>query len=85
MQVKLAMKRRFQMQMGEINTLMITTIAAMFQGMSRFDENFNHLILLISKPLVALIIGSVYFQMPKNTSGFFSLVISILTILLKSV
>ncbi|KAI5479965.1 hypothetical protein MNV49_002255 [Pseudohyphozyma bogoriensis] len=51
MQVRLAMKRRFQMQMGELPTLIITTVAAIFQ---------------------ALIIGSVYFQMPKNTSGFFS-------------
>lgn len=39
------------MQMGELPTLAITTIAAIFQ---------------------ALIIGSVYFQMPKDTSGFFS-------------
>ncbi|SCZ91970.1 BZ3500_MvSof-1268-A1-R1_Chr5-3g08254 [Microbotryum saponariae] len=51
MQVRLACKRRYQLQMGELSTLMVTTIAAIFQ---------------------ALIIGSVYFQMPKNTSGFFS-------------
>ncbi|KAM0754754.1 putative SNQ2-ABC transporter [Meredithblackwellia eburnea MCA 4105] len=51
MQVRLCMTRRYQMQMGELPTLLVTTIAAIFQ---------------------ALIIGSVYFQMPKNTSGFFS-------------
>lgn len=45
------MTRRFQMQMGEIATLAVTTVAAIFQS---------------------LIIGSVYYQMPKNTSGFFS-------------
>ena len=39
------------MQMGELPTLAIITIAAIFQ---------------------ALIIGSVYFQMAKDTSGFFS-------------
>lgn len=33
MQVRLAMKRRFQMQMGEIPTLAITTIAAIFQAL----------------------------------------------------
>ncbi|GAA5913660.1 hypothetical protein JCM5296_007276 [Sporobolomyces johnsonii] len=51
MMAGLAMKRRYQMQMGDIATLAIITTAAIFQ---------------------ALIIGSVYFQMPKNTSGFFS-------------
>lgn len=51
MMVRLAMRRRFQMQMGDIATLAIVSIAALFQ---------------------ALIIGSVYFQMPKDTSGFFS-------------
>ncbi|GAA5915070.1 hypothetical protein JCM6882_006773, partial [Rhodosporidiobolus microsporus] len=49
--VKLAMGRRYRMQMNDLPTLMITTVAAMFQ---------------------AIIIGSVYFQMPKNTGGFFS-------------
>ncbi|BGP40430.1 ATP-binding cassette transporter snq2 [Rhodotorula kratochvilovae] len=51
MMVRLAMTRRFQMQMGDIATLAIVSIAALFQ---------------------AIIIGSVYFQMPKDTSGFFS-------------
>ncbi|GAA5925123.1 hypothetical protein JCM10213_000539 [Rhodosporidiobolus nylandii] len=51
MMVRLAMQRRYQMQMNDLPTLLITTIAAMFQ---------------------AIIIGSVYFQMPKDTSGFFS-------------
>ncbi|GAA5975740.1 hypothetical protein JCM11641_005856 [Rhodosporidiobolus odoratus] len=51
MMVRLAMRRRLQMQMNDLPTLWITTLAAIFQ---------------------AIIIGSVYFQMPKNTSGFFS-------------
>ncbi|GAA5921798.1 hypothetical protein JCM3775_001825 [Rhodotorula graminis] len=51
MMVRLAMKRRYQMQMGDIATLAIVSIAALFQ---------------------ALIVGSVYFQMPKDTSGFYS-------------
>ncbi|GAA6001439.1 uncharacterized protein JCM10292_006254 [Rhodotorula paludigena] len=51
MMVRLAMTRRFQMQMGDMATLAIVSIAALFQ---------------------AIIIGSVYFQMPKDTSGFFS-------------
>ncbi|GAA6060988.1 hypothetical protein JCM10212_000674 [Sporobolomyces blumeae] len=51
MMAKLAMIRRYQMQMGDIATLAIVTIAAIFQ---------------------ALIIGSVYYPLPSNTSGFFS-------------
>lgn len=51
MMAKLAMIRRYQMQMGDIATLAIVTIAAIFQ---------------------ALIIGSVYYPLPLNTSGFFS-------------
>lgn len=51
MMTKLCIKRRFRMNVGDSGTLMITSIAAIFQ---------------------ALIIGSVYFQMPKDTSGFFS-------------
>ncbi|GAA6000108.1 hypothetical protein JCM10207_006055 [Rhodosporidiobolus poonsookiae] len=49
--VRLAMVRRYQMQMNDLPTLAITTIAAIFQS---------------------IIIGSVYFLMPKDTSGFFS-------------
>ena len=33
MQVRLAMVRRFQMQMGELPTLIITTVAAIFQAL----------------------------------------------------
>lgn len=51
MMVRLAMKRRYRMQMNDLPTLAIVSIAALFQ---------------------ALIIGSVYYQMPKDTSGFFS-------------
>ncbi|KAJ8294266.1 Brefeldin A resistance protein [Rhodotorula toruloides] len=51
MMLRLAMKRRYRMQMNDLPTLAIVSIAALFQ---------------------ALIIGSVYFQMPKDTSGFFS-------------
>ncbi|GAA5983374.1 hypothetical protein JCM10908_000258 [Rhodotorula pacifica] len=51
MMVRLAMKRRYRMQMNDLPTLAIVSIAALFQ---------------------ALIIGSVYYQMPKATSGFFS-------------
>lgn len=44
MMVRLAMKRRYRMQMNDLPTLAIVSIAALFQ---------------------ALIIGSVYYQMPK--------------------
>ena len=76
MQVRLAMKRRFQLQMGDLPTLMITTIAAIFQ-VSPFrstDPRKSVLIDSAGRPITlqAIIIGSVYFQMPKDTSGFFS-------------
>lgn len=51
MQVGLAIKRRAQINKGDIATQVVMTFASIFQ---------------------ALITGSVYFQMPENTSGFFS-------------
>lgn len=51
MMVRIAMTRRWQMLLGDLSQLLVTSIAAVFQ---------------------ALIIGSVYFQMPYNTSGYFS-------------
>jgi len=51
MQVRLALKRRYQVAVGDMGTHLTVMLAALFQ---------------------ALIIGSVFYQMPKNTSGFFS-------------
>ncbi|WFD00124.1 hypothetical protein MYAM1_002870 [Malassezia yamatoensis] len=51
MQVRLALKRRYQVALGDMGTHLTVMLAALFQ---------------------ALIIGSVFYQMPQNTSGFFS-------------
>lgn len=50
-QIRIAIKRRAQVQWGDIMTQIIIIGASTFQG---------------------LIMGSVFFQMPKDTSGFFS-------------
>ena len=51
MQVRLALKRRTQVAIGDMGTHITVVLAALFQ---------------------ALIIGSVFYQMPPNTDGFFS-------------
>ncbi|WFD22771.1 hypothetical protein MEQU1_001448 [Malassezia equina] len=51
MQVRLALKRRYQVAMGDLGTHITVVLAALFQ---------------------ALIIGSVFYKMPPDSSGFFS-------------
>jgi hypothetical protein len=73
MMVRLAMTRRYQMQMNDLPTLWITTVCVSFPSFFFSPLPFADFSSLSSAAMFqAVIIGSVYFQMPKDTSGFFS-------------